>query len=331
MSWHYSQEQEGDFSLQNYLDGVPSVGSSSQSIPEMSCCSDSETECSSHSQSGTMSAPSTGDLGEEKSMSSAEDSPARTSVRRVKVQELPASVRDFGRSISESLERFGLSLSSRKTVRSCEPVDSAPSSKTLTAWGMTCGGECWELGTSVRITRGTECGLWPTPKASAAGPDFAELNRSNTGLSLQTAAALWPTPTSIEAGEGKFLTTLITREGHPAKRGQRAYNPNTGDHVQITLNRAVKMWPTPTARDHKDGTAESCQNVPPNCLLGREVHQRPPSTANHGSLNPTWVEWLMGWPSEWTVLKPLGMDRFQQWLQLHSEFCHRIGSDENRS
>jgi len=32
------------------------------------------------------------------------------------------------------------------------------------------------------------------------------------------------------------------------------------------------MWPTPTSRDYKDGSAESCKNVPVNCLLGRAVH-----------------------------------------------------------
>ena len=28
-----------------------------------------------------------------------------------------------------------------------------------------------------------------------------------------------------------------------------------------------------------------------------------------GKLNPTWVEWLMGWPLEWTDLKPLETDK----------------------
>lgn len=31
-------------------------------------------------------------------------------------------------------------------------------------------------------------------------------------------------------------------------------------------------WPTPTTRDHKDGDAQSCANVPINALLGRAVH-----------------------------------------------------------
>lgn len=83
---------------------------------------------------------------------------------------------------------------------------------------------------------------------------------------------------------------------------------------------ASGLWPTPTARDHKDGTAESCKNVPVNCLLGRAVHfWTTPcaddtgyrkekckqggtllSTQAGGSLNPTWVEWLMGYPEGWT-------------------------------
>jgi DNA (cytosine-5)-methyltransferase 1 len=36
--------------------------------------------------------------------------------------------------------------------------------------------------------------FWPTPKASAAGPDFAKVGRSATGNSLATAVQMWPTP-----------------------------------------------------------------------------------------------------------------------------------------
>ena len=40
----------------------------------------------------------------------------------------------------------------------------------------------------------------------------------------------------------------------------------------------------------------------------------------NGRLNPTWVEWLMGWPLEWTDLKPLETDKCQEWQQQHSNF-----------
>ena len=71
--------------------------------------------------------------------------------------------------------------------------------------------------------------------------------------------------------------------------------------------------PTPTARDYKDGTAKSCQNVPINGLLGRAVHQLQEPTTG-GKLSPLWVEWLMGWPVGWTDLKPLATDKCQ-WPQ----------------
>jgi hypothetical protein len=38
-----------------------------------------------------------------------------------------------------------------------------------------------------------------------------------------------------------------------------------------------------------------------------------------GQLNPTWVEWLMGWPLGWTDLKPLEMDKFHCVPQQHGE------------
>lgn len=68
-------------------------------------------------------------------------------------------------------------------------------------------------------------------------------------------------------------------------------------------------WPTPTSRDYKDGTAKGCRNVPSNALLGREVHARE-NYQTTGSLNPTWVEWLMGFPEGWTDLSASEMPLF---------------------
>ncbi|MES3018190.1 MAG: hypothetical protein V4721_10445 [Bacteroidota bacterium] len=68
------------------------------------------------------------------------------------------------------------------------------------------------------------------------------------------------------------------------------------------LEDQVMNWPTPTTRDYKDGTAESCKNVPENALLGRVVHQRNgqqdqakiSTNGNTHVLNPNWVFQLMG-------------------------------------
>ena len=60
---------------------------------------------------------------------------------------------------------------------------------------------------------------------------------------------------------------------------------------------------TPTARDHKDG-ATSLANTPVNGLLGRQVLVTPTTGGSScdtpRTLNPAFVEALMGWPTGWT-------------------------------
>lgn len=46
-----------------------------------------------------------------------------------------------------------------------------------------------------------------------------------------------------------------------------------------------------------------------------------------GLINPMWIEWMMGWPIGWTDLKPLEMDKYQQWQQKHSRYFRLDGSE----
>jgi len=52
------------------------------------------------------------------------------------------------------------------------------------------------------------------------------------------------------------------------------------------------------------------------CARMEEEAGRP----RNGKVNPVYAEWLMGWPEEWTGLKPLATGKFQQWLRLHGKF-----------
>jgi hypothetical protein len=64
------------------------------------------------------------------------------------------------------------------------------------------------------------------------------------------------------------------------------------------LSAQVKMWPTPRA-----GNPGSRPNGKGGKILAEEVKKSIAKIGeNGGQLNPVWVEWLMGFPLEWTVL-----------------------------
>ena len=165
-------------------------------------------------------------------------------------------------------------------------------------------------------------GLWPTPRARDYKDGLSTtgmLEEGNTrvnskgvryGATLGQAAAKWPTPT---ASEGSKISSRpnygqVGLSNHPDIVG-------TPDRPKMAKNRKgirQNKWSTPTARDHKDGTAESCSNVPENGLLGRTLHegQNQPNAA----LNPDWVEWLMGVPIGWSSPEPLPEGAWEEWI-----------------
>ena len=172
MSWHYLQEQEEACWLPACLDGAPDALLSLIPTPDESSSRDNATDASNGSRYGMTSRPSTVDRGEGffAKGSSAGDSPVSTSPRRVAVEASPERVRDSFSRCCELLARFDLALSSLKTVRAFVPMDSAPSSRDLPAWGISHDGACWELGTSARVIGAIECGSYlPTPTAQRYG------------------------------------------------------------------------------------------------------------------------------------------------------------------
>ena len=64
------------------------------------------------------------------------------------------------------------------------------------------------------------------------------------------------------------------------------------------------MWPTPRAQDAKHGAATEWElntdHAGTRDSLRVQVEHRKTEVEAGGSLNPAWVEWLMGYPSGWT-------------------------------
>ena len=68
-----------------------------------------------------------------------------------------------------------------------------------------------------------------------------------------------------------------------------------------SLGLGVRMWPTPTVQDsaNNGGPSQFRRNSLP---LNAQVHVTDPKTT--GSLNPQWVAWLMGYPTEYLNCVP---------------------------
>jgi hypothetical protein len=112
------------------------------------------------------------------------------------------------------------------------------------------------------IAAAVHSGLWPTPRKSMAkGPSSREVNSGKTKGRLENAVQLWPTPSAQEPGWKNI--EVVDKDGNPpTHHNQRFYDKKTGRVVQKGLQQTVA--------DPKSG----------------------------GKLNPQWVAWLMGYPTE---------------------------------
>jgi hypothetical protein len=200
MSWHYLQGQEAASWEGACLDGAPSALLRLMPTAGTHSSHDSATDASNGSRYGTMSRPSMADRGAVQLTLCLEDSPAKTSARQAHARDWPEDVAASSLKCSGLLARSGLALCGRKTLRTCVPVASAPSSASLPAWGMMRDGECWELGTRVRRTSADECGFWPTP--TTAGNELSPY-MMRWPAHRRMARAFLPTPTAERYGSNR--------------------------------------------------------------------------------------------------------------------------------
>ena len=143
--------------------------------------------------------------------------------------------------------------------------------------------------------------LWPTPRSSKIMNMTMEsaLNRiENTGYhsNLEEKVALeeqkmWPTPNSSPA------TASQTVEATQRLRASR--ERKQGILIEAVVDR---MWPTPNASDNRDRGNLSDPAIQRRIAMGKQVGltMAVKDQPGKGTLNPNWVEWLMGYPPGWT-------------------------------
>jgi len=179
-------------------------------------------------------------------------------------------------------------------------------SETWPRWGLMQDGVSYQRQTLVRPIKETESGSWPTPRSCSAmaatiTPDSAWAENRFPNLETVVGRRLWPTPDASSRGPTKD------------------YNPKSKSQSGRTLQSFVAKFPTPQASDNRDRGNMSNPAIQRRIAMGKQIMLSQSVDQNSGQLNPTWVEWLMGWPLGWTDLKPLATDKFRSWLQQHGD------------
>ena len=181
----------------------------------------------------------------------------------------------------------------------------------------------YETNKSVSLDRWAE--RWMTPNTMDSLPPKSQKaldheythrpNRSNPGnlrdqIAVAEGKSTWPTP---RAREGTAGAPRSNGSAHNAGRGY--------------LDGVVQeKWPTPTAMEAgKIGNRanygqKGLSNHP--AIVGLPDRDKMKKSENDGNnsgvafrLNPAWVSWLMGVPTGWESLEPMGREAYNEWFE----------------
>jgi hypothetical protein len=221
-------------------------------------------------------------------------------------------------------------------------------------------GRNWPTPMAGAATRTAQGGiqLWPTPRAEERG----QHNSQDEGVALSKAVQNWPTPTTMDAHrDGQSRAEQSGQHAlslhHAAKmwptptatgsKASGANYPSTATHQQGTTltDAAVRQWATPTASENANRTTKTRPSEADGhgATLAGQANERlwaptpphaptqppgPPSRAQGRTLNPRFVEWLMGWPIGWSDCGSAAMESYRTWLLARGACCSTASSGE---
>lgn len=263
------------------------------------------------------------------------DSPANHSALPGESSQIRTSGTD-GLTLSDPFALLDQNTCSWKTSQGLFLALMGTSEQSCVNWpkrGMIANGLAYQRPPLVRHTNGTDCGLWggeviyPTPTANQYGSNQSESEGATKRPSLSQMAAKnrWPSPKASDWRTGTATQYNRSRNLNDAVAKSLVPPPETEEQAEPNL------WPTPTVMGNHNrpkpgtkrgtGLATAVRYQSPmsrsNPMDGgshSRAKQEREGTWVGGKLNPAWVEWLMGWPQDWTGLEPLAMGKFQEWL-----------------
>jgi hypothetical protein len=340
MSWLFSQALVAAYWPANCLAGAPSAPLNVTTTAQMFSRNGKTIKSSQLSRFGLTCEPLTDDLGAGLLTSYLAASRARTSASQAKAKGWQGRAAAYGASSLASLVKSDPDLSSLKTAPCFALAALSPCSKILPVSGLVLGGIAYPLPKWEPSTSATASGLWPTPTVSGNNNRAGLSAKSGNGLA--TAVKMWQTPSSSDCRRGGILTSnmsgssLVQQVNTPSAwptpcamepvKNLQAYaqtlaqpRSQRGGGKGPNLATKVAMLPTPTA---SDATSWNNNTVAQRKASGSSVRLSnavtdPQGNPAGGQLNPTWEEWLMGWPTGWTELKPLAMGKFHAWRLEH--------------
>ena len=294
MSWTYVPDQVSEAGQQGNSDCGRSATSSA--TPPVSRCSSPgcATEASTRPPCGTTSPHSTGDRGVDGWIASLAVSPASRIPSPDRDSEKMTSV-IYGPRSSESFAMWNPESRSWRTFQASLLGEWEEFSESLPRAGMTRSGTAYRLQPLAPLTGGIAFGSWLTPSVEDAGreasAEWAERwahgetpPTCHQRLRTQVAARLWPTP--------------ATRDHHAQGAGLNTKARSAS--LATVVQKRPDLWPTPRQSDYK-GTGPLGSKSHKHMLDRRYLEATVQDNEQRsGGLNPRWVEWLMGWPPEWT-------------------------------
>ena len=194
-------------------------------------------------------------------------------------------------------------------------------------------------GADIHSTQGgnlsRDAATWSTPRASDGEKGGPNQSFGAGGVPLPSQAANWPTPTAVRRVRSDE-TLQKCADFRMRNAGQKT--------VPLYLEEVAVNWPTPAAWDFKGANSAAHVETAPGSAHMDQLPNfvahgfRPsppdpatpdgqPSSPERRSLNPLFVEWLMGWPT--------GLSGFARsetawcrWLQQMRGYLWTLGSAE---
>ena len=202
----------------------------------------------------------------------------------------PLTIPDTSSPTSSTMcEQLDLLSASSRMSKDTSIEDLNQSSKTWKAQVTIQRGEYSQRKKLAHLTNASASSYWPTPTLHGNYNRKGASQNSGDGLETAVKKELWPTPRASGAmtDSTESVEKRLQKVGYEAK-----------------LEQAVRKWPTPSTRDHKGGyKGGRIRNGKVSMdTLDVAVQHTNNKDQRSGTLNPTWVEWLMGLPTEWTDL-----------------------------